>query len=61
LLIDVKEVFGEHVVSAYAVKKRDKENFTGQNIIEEHYMVIENKPLFEKIQPLEDLKEVIKQ
>jgi hypothetical protein len=32
-----------------------------KTFIREHYIVIENKSLFEKIQPLEDLKEVIKQ
>jgi len=60
LLIDVKEVIGENVISAYAVNKLDTEKFTAQEIKGEHYMVVENKPLFGKAQPLENLKEVIK-
>jgi len=59
LLIDVKEVIGEHVISAYAVNKLDKENFIAQNIRGEYYMIVENKPLFEKIHPCDDLKEII--
>jgi hypothetical protein len=58
LLIDVKETNVERVISAYSLNMLNKENFG--SLKGDHYMIVENKPLFENIQPSEDLLDTIK-
>jgi hypothetical protein len=58
VLIDVKDTNVERVTSAYSVKILNKENLDTLN--GNHYMIVENKPLFGNIHPLEDLLETVK-
>lgn len=60
ILIDVKETCVEHVISSYGVSILNKENFNTQQLKGENYMVVENKPLFKVIQPLEDIMATVK-
>jgi len=60
ILIDVKEISGEHVISAYSADKLNQKNFNAQQIKGKHYMVVENKPVFGNISPLEDILKTIK-
>ncbi|HTS44216.1 MAG TPA: hypothetical protein VMH01_07450 [Puia sp.] len=55
VLIDVKETNGEHVVAAHAVNSFIKEKFNKEDIRGEHYMLVENKPLFGDMLPSEDI------
>jgi hypothetical protein len=61
ILIDVKELRGEHVVSAYAVERLDKANFSGDHMRGAYYMLVEDKPHFGIIDPLKDISETIEQ
>jgi hypothetical protein len=46
ILIDVKEIRGEHIVSANSAERLDKKSFNAQQIKGEHYLIVEDKPLF---------------
>lgn len=61
VLIDVKATEGERVTSFYSIQKLNAENFSANDLKGEYYMLIENKPLYENIQPLEDIQQIITQ
>jgi len=55
IFLDVKETQGEQVTAIYAAGDFDSENFDAQSLKGEYFMVIENKPVFGGIVPLEDI------
>jgi hypothetical protein len=55
LVIDVKETSVEHVVSFYAIGRYNKELFNPRQLKGDYFMMVENKPLFGNIEPMEDL------
>ena len=57
--IDVKETNGEQVTSAFAADIYRKENFNAKEIKGEYFIIIENKPVYDGIIPLEDIIETI--
>lgn len=60
ILIDVKELQGEHVVSSNVVQKLDKNIFSPEQIRGKYYMVVEYKPVFEGVDVFHDLCATIK-
>jgi len=60
ILIDVKELSGEHVVSSNSVQRLDKNKFSAQQIQGGQYMIVEDKPLFTGIDVLADILETVK-
>ncbi len=60
ILIDVKDIIGEHVLSVHSAKKLDKSNFNAAQIKGNHFMLIEDKPVFGNIDSLKDILETIK-
>jgi len=59
LYLDVKETNVEHVLSAYAVDRFDKLTFDAKKLTGSHYMIVENRPLYGLILPMDDLLEMI--
>jgi len=59
-LIDVKETQGERITAIYSVEKLDKNGFNANNLKGEYYMLIENKSVYENMQLLEDIQQMIK-
>ena len=55
IYVDVKETSGEQVVSAYAADEFNKVTFNVQNIKGDYFMILENRPIFQSIIPLEDI------
>jgi hypothetical protein len=55
ILVDVNELQGEHVVSANAVQRLDKNNFSAEQISGKYYLVVANEPVFAGVDPLEDM------
>ena len=60
ILIDVKELLGEHVVSSNSVQRLDKKKFSAEQIKGKQYMIVEDKPVFLNNHPLEDILETVK-
>ncbi|MEP6677332.1 MAG: hypothetical protein ABJA78_19380 [Ferruginibacter sp.] len=60
IFIDVKETNGEQVTSIYSADKFSTENFNVQQLKGEYFMILENKPLYDKILPLQDIIQTIK-
>lgn len=59
LFIDVKETNGEQIISAYKADEFRKEEFNAQSIKGDYFMIIENKPRYGDIIPLEDILKTI--
>ncbi|HTQ66715.1 MAG TPA: SRPBCC domain-containing protein [Puia sp.] len=57
IVIDVKEREGEEVLSSYSVRVLNSETFNPSAFHGDYYMIVENKPVYENISPLEDLSE----
>jgi len=57
--IDVNETNGEQVVSAHTAAEYHKESFDPSGIRGDHFMIVENKPLFGNVLPLKDILELI--
>jgi hypothetical protein len=60
IIIDVKEIRGEHVVSAFSVEKLEGQEFDRQKLRGKHYLIIEDAPVFGNITPFEDILNSIK-
>jgi hypothetical protein len=60
IIVDVKEVRGEHVIASHSISKFDKQQFDAKLLKGEHFMIIENKSLFGNVQSLENLLETAK-
>ena len=58
--IDVKETDGERVTSAYTAAEYHKETFDPGHIRGEYFMIVENRPLYGNILPINDIIETIK-
>lgn len=58
--IDVKETDGERVTSAYTAAEYCKETFDPVSIMGEYFMIVENRPLYGNILPINDILETIK-
>jgi hypothetical protein len=61
VIIDVKQRSGEQVLSAHSVNILNNKTFNPEVFKGDYYMVIENKPVFGNISPLQDLMETILQ
>jgi hypothetical protein len=59
VVIDVKQRSGEQVLSAYSVYSLNNKTFNPAAIKGDYYMIVENKPVFSNISPLQDLMETI--
>jgi hypothetical protein len=59
IYVDVKATKGECVTSAYNVGKYNKTTFNPSLLKGEHFMIIENKPLYNNLSPLKDILELI--
>lgn len=60
VLIDVKELNGEHVVAANGARLLDRTTFSPEQITGNYYMMVEDLPLFAGISPLDDILDTIK-
>ncbi|HWB25719.1 MAG TPA: SRPBCC domain-containing protein [Chitinophagaceae bacterium] len=60
VLIDVKELNGEHVVAANSARLLDRAAFSPEQIAGNYYMMVEDLPLFAGISPLDDILDKIK-
>jgi hypothetical protein len=56
IVVDVKELKGDHVTAYHAVSRFKEDNFSPDSVTGDYYMVLENKPLFGVVLPLDDLK-----
>jgi hypothetical protein len=56
IVVDVKELNGDHVTAYHAVSRFKEETFSPGSFTGDHYLVLENKPLFGVILPFDDLK-----
>ena len=55
IVIDVKANHVEHVTAAHSVYKLNDASFDPKELKGAYYMIVENKPLYADIEPLEDL------
>jgi len=60
IVIDVNVQNGDKVITSHSVERFDKETFTVDSLKGDNYMIVENKPIFSNILPLDDLRETIK-
>ncbi len=59
--IDVKETKGEQVTAAFSAGDYYKEQFNPGQLKGEHFMIVENKPVYDTISPFEDILKTINQ
>jgi hypothetical protein len=55
LVIDVRTTEVEHVTAFYAIGQYNKDIFDPGKIAGDHFMIVENRPLFGSIAPIDDL------
>jgi hypothetical protein len=58
-LIDVKGTKGEQVVAIYSAEKLNRESFTAEQLKGEYYLLVENTPSYNDLEPLADLKKLV--
>lgn len=59
-IIDIKATNVEHVTEGYAVFRFRKDDFDPAKLKGTHYMVIENKPLYDEWDVMNDLRAIVK-
>jgi hypothetical protein len=59
ILVDVKEIKGEHVISAYSARVLHADSFDANHLAGEHYMLVENKQWFENTNPVDDIMQIV--
>jgi hypothetical protein len=60
ILIDVRTLDGEHVIAANSVIRLNKAAFSTEDLRGNYYMIVEDTPAFENINPYEDLLAIFK-
>lgn len=58
-IIDIKATHVEHVTTAYSVFRFNRDEFEPAKLKGTHYMVIENKPLYEEWNVINDLQTIV--
>jgi len=56
IIVDVKQLDENHIVDQHAVDKFNEEAFQPESIKGDHYFILEKKPQFGRVMPLDDLK-----
>ena len=57
LVVDVKELKGDEVTAYHSVTRFKESTFKPELISGDHYLILENKPIFSQVLPMDDLKE----
>ncbi|HEY4334457.1 MAG TPA: hypothetical protein VGM89_01130 [Puia sp.] len=58
ILLDVRENSGERVLRVHSVTTLDRSRMTPDELQGDYYMLLENRSVYEKISPLEDLQRI---
>jgi hypothetical protein len=56
LLVDVKTMEGNHVTEFHNVSRFKEDSFDPGTLKGEQYLIVENKPLFGHVLPMDDIK-----
>jgi hypothetical protein len=55
IIIDIKDLLGDHVTSYHSVQRFKESEYSPNSLIGEYYLILENKPLFGLVLPIDDL------
>lgn len=56
ILVDVVEVENEVVTSFHTVTRLNEKEFSPEQLKRDYYLILENKPLFSRVHPIDDIK-----